>query len=102
MKPDATSLRAAVEWLRAEGLLVETDKPVSGDLELTGLQKHFDGSCPMLFNNVHDTRVRESARSAEYVALEKKFQAALDGRREAARQLAGAGSIATAHPPTAA
>ena len=49
---DVTSLRSTVEWLRAEGLLVETDKPVSGDLELTGLQKHFDGSCPMLFNNV--------------------------------------------------
>src|SRR5512145_1131790 len=52
VKPDITSLRSAVEWLRSEGLLVETDKPVSGDLELTGLQKHFDGSCPMLFNNV--------------------------------------------------
>jgi len=50
--PDVTSLRSAVEWLRSEGLLVETDRPVSGDLELTGLQKHFDGSCPMLFNNV--------------------------------------------------
>ena len=45
---------------------------------------------PMLFNNVHDTRVRESARSAEYVALEQKFEAALDDRREAARQLADA------------
>ncbi len=45
---------------------------------------------PMLFNNVHDERVRESARSAEYVALEQKFQAAVDERREAARQLAGA------------
>ena len=45
---------------------------------------------PMLFNNVHDTRVRESARSAEYVALEQKFQAAVDDRREAAQQLAGA------------
>ena len=45
---------------------------------------------PMLFNRVHDTLVRESARSAEYVALEQKFQAAVDDRREAARQLAGA------------
>ena len=52
VKPDATSLRSAVEWLRSAGLLVETDKPVSGDLELTGLQKHFDGSLPMLFNKV--------------------------------------------------
>jgi Na+/proline symporter len=45
---------------------------------------------PLLFNNVHDTRVRESARAAEYVALEQKFQVALDDRREAARQLADA------------
>ncbi|MFN0302734.1 MAG: UbiD family decarboxylase [Burkholderiales bacterium] len=52
VKPDVTSLRSTVEWLRAEGMLIETDKPVSGDLELTGLQKHFDGSFPILFNNV--------------------------------------------------
>jgi len=52
VKPDITSLRSTVEWLRSEGLLIETDQPVSGDLELTGLQKHFDGSYPMLFKNV--------------------------------------------------
>src|SRR6266849_3466772 len=46
------SLPATVEWLRKAGLLMETDTPVSGDLELTGLQKHFDGSYPILFNNV--------------------------------------------------
>ena len=31
---------------------------------------------PMLFNPVHDERVRESARAGEYAALEQKFQAA--------------------------
>src|SRR6059058_1786076 len=46
------SLASTIEWLRAEGLLIETDTPVSGDLELTGIQKHFDGSYPILFNNV--------------------------------------------------
>jgi 4-hydroxy-3-polyprenylbenzoate decarboxylase len=46
------SLPETVEWLRREGLLMETDVPVSGDLELTGIQKHFDGSYPILFNNV--------------------------------------------------
>ena len=51
---------------------------------------------PMLFNNVHDQRVRDSARSAEYAALEQKFQAAVDDRREAARQLAGAERSANA------
>src|SRR5919204_1331064 len=46
------SLPLTIEWLRREGLLMETDVPVSGDLELTGIQKHFDGGYPILFNNV--------------------------------------------------
>jgi solute:Na+ symporter, SSS family len=45
---------------------------------------------PMLFNNVHDQRVRESARAAEYLALEQKFQVAVADRRGAAQQLADA------------
>jgi Na+/proline symporter len=43
---------------------------------------------PMLFNNVHDKRVRESARAGDYLALEQKFEAAVAGRRAAAQQLA--------------
>src|SRR5438046_5976174 len=46
------SLPATVDWLRNEGLLMETDVEVDGDLQLTGIQKHFDGSYPILFNNV--------------------------------------------------
>ncbi len=46
------SLRATIEWLRQEGLLLETEVPVSGDLELTGIQKHLDGTLPILFNQV--------------------------------------------------
>ena len=46
------SLRDMLEKLKAEGDLIETDKPVDPDLELTGLQKHLDGACPMLFNKV--------------------------------------------------
>ena len=45
-------LRAALEWFRSKGYLVETNKEVNPDLEITGLQKIFDGSLPMLFNNV--------------------------------------------------
>src|SRR5438270_1226464 len=45
-------LRGTLEWLRTEGDLIETDKPVDPDLEITGLQKHLDGGCPALFNNV--------------------------------------------------
>ena len=47
-----TSLRDTLEWLRPAGDLIETDKPVNPDLEVTGLQKHLDGACPMLFNKV--------------------------------------------------
>jgi Na+(H+)/acetate symporter ActP len=43
---------------------------------------------PMLFNNVHDKRVRESARAGDYLALEQKFEAAVTARRAAAQQLA--------------
>jgi len=52
VKPDVSSLRSTIEWLRAEGLLMETQKEVDPDLEITGLQKHFDGSLPILFHNV--------------------------------------------------
>ncbi|CCK80850.1 UbiD family decarboxylase [Desulfobacula toluolica] len=45
-------LRGALEWLKSEGLLLETDVEVNPDLEITALEKHLDGSLPMLFNNV--------------------------------------------------
>ena len=46
------TLRGMLEWLRAEGNLLETDQEVDPDLELTGVQKILDGSLPMLFNQV--------------------------------------------------
>lgn len=45
-------LRSTIDWLRSEGLLLETDVEVNPDLEITGVQKHLDGSLPILFNNV--------------------------------------------------
>ena len=45
-------LRTTLDWLRAQGDLIETDKTVDPDLEVTGLQKHMDGGCPVMFNNV--------------------------------------------------
>jgi len=42
----------------------------------------------MLFNPVHDSRVRESARAAEYEALDLRFARAFEKRRAAARALA--------------
>ncbi len=49
---DLRSLRGSLDWMRRNGLLLETDVPVSGDLELTGIQKTLDGGLPMLFHNV--------------------------------------------------
>ncbi|TMI84545.1 MAG: UbiD family decarboxylase [Bacillati bacterium ANGP1] len=46
------SLRGTLEWLRVEGLLLETAVPVDPDLEVTGVQKQLDGSYPLLFENV--------------------------------------------------
>ena len=48
----AHDLRSALAWLNAQGDLIETDKEVDPDLEVTGLQKHMDGGCPVMFNNV--------------------------------------------------
>ncbi|HEV7981628.1 MAG TPA: UbiD family decarboxylase, partial [Xanthobacteraceae bacterium] len=45
-------LRSTLQWLRAQGDLIETEKAVDPDLEVTGLQKHMDGGCPVLFHNV--------------------------------------------------
>ena len=51
---------------------------------------------PMLFNGVHDERVRQSDRAGEYTALEAQFNAALDERRDASQRLAdGSGSAET-------
>lgn len=45
-------LRGTIDWLRSEGLLLETEVEVSPDAEITAVQKHLDGSLPVLFQNV--------------------------------------------------
>ncbi len=45
-------LRSTLAWLKARGDMIETDKEVNPDLEVTGLQKLMDGGCPVVFNNV--------------------------------------------------
>src|SRR5574337_1053115 len=52
VKKDISSLRSTLDWLRLEGWLLETDREVDPDLEVTGIQKHLDGSLPLLFHNV--------------------------------------------------
>src|SRR5262245_3400384 len=51
-KEHVRSLRGMIDWLRANGDLLETDVEVNPDLEITGVQKHLDGSYPILFKNV--------------------------------------------------
>ena len=45
-------LRSTLAWLKSQGDLIETDREVDPDLQVTGLQKHMDGGCPVLFNEV--------------------------------------------------
>ncbi len=45
-------LRGTLQWLKSQDDLIETDREVDPDLEVTGLQKHLDGACPVLFNKV--------------------------------------------------
>ena len=91
---DIQSLPATVEWLRSEGMLLETDVPVSGDLELTGIQKALDGSYPILFNNVTGYPHARAITNlfANYDVLERMF--GWDGPVDRTRKLA----YALTHP----
>jgi UbiD family decarboxylase len=51
-KEEVRSLRAALDWLKKEGLVLETNKEVNPKLEMTAIQKLLDGSPPILFNKV--------------------------------------------------
>ena len=59
---------------------------------------------PMLFNRVHDERVRQSDRAGEYAELETQFNTAIGERRDAAQRLAdgeGAGDAPPSEPAAA-
>jgi len=51
-KEEVRSLRAALDWLKKQGLILETDKEVNPKLEMTAIQKLLDGSPPIVFNKV--------------------------------------------------
>lgn len=51
-KGEMRSLRATLEWLKKEGLLLETDREVDPKLEVAAIQKRLDGGPAMLFNKV--------------------------------------------------
>ncbi len=93
VKRDVTSLRSTIEWLRAEGDLIETDKEVDPDLEITGLQKHLDGGPPILF---HKVKGKPHARAitnlfSDVHVVEKMF--GFDGPTDRTRKLAKWGKL---------
>lgn len=47
-----SDLRSTLAWLKQRGDLIESEREINPDLELTGLQKLMDGGCPALFFNV--------------------------------------------------
>ncbi len=49
---------------------------------------------PMLFNPVHEARVKQSALAGRYAEAEQRFTGAFETRRDAARALAGANDAA--------
>jgi gallate decarboxylase subunit C len=51
-KGEIRSLRSTLEWLKKEGLLLETDREVDPKLEVAAVQKRLDGGPPMLFDRV--------------------------------------------------
>ncbi len=51
-KEEIRSLRTALDWLKQQGLILETSKEVNPKLEMTAIQKLLDGSPPIVFNKV--------------------------------------------------
>ncbi len=47
---ELTSLRATLEALKKEGLILETNREINPKLELTAIQKLLDGGPPIIFN----------------------------------------------------
>ena len=84
------SLRGMIDWLRANEQLLETDVQVNPDLEITGVQKHLDGSYPILFKNVKGYPHLECVTNlyAKMDIIQRLF--GWDGPRDGTRRLAHA------------
>jgi gallate decarboxylase subunit C len=89
-RKDITTLPGTIDWLRSEGLLIETDVEVNPDLEITGIQKCLDGSLPILFNNVKGYPHARAITNlfANYDVIERMF--GWDGPTDRTRRLAHA------------
>lgn len=51
-REEVRSLRSTLEWLKKEGLVLETDREVDPKLEMAAIQKRLDGGPPIVFNKV--------------------------------------------------
>jgi len=91
VKPDITSLRSTLEFLKAEGDVLETDVEVDPDLEITGLQKHLDGGPVLLFNRVkgkpHVRAISNFFSDMDVVYKMFGFQGPMDGIRKIAHAM---------------
>src|SRR5712691_5605980 len=89
--PDVTSLRSALEFLKSQGDLLETDVEVDPDLEVTGLQKHLDGGPVLLFNKVkgkpHARVITNLFRDINVVDKMFSFTSPMDRTRRIARAM---------------
>ena len=52
VKKDVTSLRGAIEHYKELGKILITNKETDPELEVQGIQKHFDGGAAILFENL--------------------------------------------------
>jgi len=51
-REEIRSLRSVLNWVKKEGLLLETDHEVNPKLEVAAIQKSLDGGPPIIFNRV--------------------------------------------------
>ncbi|HZD40568.1 MAG TPA: hypothetical protein VE131_07590, partial [Terriglobales bacterium] len=75
----ARSLRATLEALKKEGLVLETDREVNPKCEMTAIQKLLDGGPPIIFNKV---KGYPNARLATNVMASDKIIARMFGAKD--------------------
>ena len=65
------SLGLALEWLKREGLVLESDREANPKLEVAAIQERLDGGPPILFNKVKgysNARIATNVMGSDRVA----------------------------------
>lgn len=78
-KEELKNLRSTLDWLKKEGLVLETDKEVNPKLEMTAIQKLLDGGPPIIFNKV---KGYSNARLATNVMASDRIIARMFGLKD--------------------